>query len=66
MVTLVADVTVDGTAEQAVALAVATFGRLDIRLYNAGRILYKNSVDLSREEWDADADQRHRRLPAFA
>jgi NAD(P)-dependent dehydrogenase (short-subunit alcohol dehydrogenase family) len=52
MVTLVADVTVDGTAEKAVALAVDTFGKLDILVNNAGRILYKNLVDLSREEWD--------------
>lgn len=52
MVALVADVTDDGAAEQAVALAVDTFGKLDILVNNAGRILYKNLVDLSREEWD--------------
>src|ERR1700737_3533069 len=48
MVALIADVTVDGAAEQAVALAVNTFGKLDILVNNAGRILYKNLVDLSR------------------
>ncbi|MEQ6333171.1 SDR family oxidoreductase [Sphingobium sp. MK2] len=52
IVTLVADVTVDGTAEQAVALALSTFGTLDILVNNAGRILYKNMVDMTREEWD--------------
>ena len=52
IVTLVADITLDGAAEKAVALAVDTFGRLDILVNNAGRIIYKNLVDLSREEWD--------------
>jgi NAD(P)-dependent dehydrogenase (short-subunit alcohol dehydrogenase family) len=52
IVTLVADVTADGSAEKAVALAVDTFGKLDILVNNAGRIIYKNVVDLSREEWD--------------
>lgn len=52
MVALVADITVDGSAEKAVALAVDTFGKLDILVNNAGRILYKNLVDLSREEWE--------------
>lgn len=52
LVALVADVTVDGVAEQAVSLAVDTFGKLDILVNNAGRILYKNLVDLSREEWE--------------
>lgn len=52
IVTLVADITLDGVAERAVALAVDTFGKLDILVNNAGRILYKNLVDLSREEWE--------------
>lgn len=52
LVPLVADVTLDGTAEKAVALATDTFGKLDILVNNAGRIIYKNMVDLSREEWD--------------
>lgn len=52
MIALIADVTVDGVAEQAVALAVDTFGKLDILVNSAGRILYKNLVDLSRDEWE--------------
>ena len=52
MVPLVADVTADGSAEKAVALATHHFGKLDILVNNAGRILYKNLVDLTREEWD--------------
>ena len=52
LVAFVADVSVDGTAEKAVALAVNTFGRLDILVNNAGRILYKKLVDMTREDWN--------------
>jgi NAD(P)-dependent dehydrogenase (short-subunit alcohol dehydrogenase family) len=51
VVSLVADVTVDGSAEAAVALAVETFGKLDILVNNAGRILYKPLVEMTREDW---------------
>ena len=50
--TLTADVTVDGSAEKAVALAVNLFGTLDILVNNAGRILYKDLVDMTREDWN--------------
>ena len=49
---LVADVSTDGSAEQAVALAGERFGALDILVNNAGTIVYKPVVDLSRKEWD--------------
>jgi NAD(P)-dependent dehydrogenase (short-subunit alcohol dehydrogenase family) len=49
---LVADVTRDGTAEKAVALAVERFGTLDILVNNAGRILYKELVEMTREDWN--------------
>ena len=49
---LVADVTADGSAEQAVRLAVETFGTLDLLVNNAGRILYKSIVDMTREDWN--------------
>ncbi|HEV2566634.1 MAG TPA: SDR family oxidoreductase [Microvirga sp.] len=52
LVPLVADITQDGTAEQAVALAVERFGRLDILVNNAGRILYKPVVEITREDWN--------------
>lgn len=39
-------------AERAVALAVETFGKIDILVKNAGRILYRDMVDMTREEWD--------------
>ncbi|QEL22019.1 SDR family oxidoreductase [Bosea sp. F3-2] len=52
LVAFVADITADGSAEKAVALAVNRFGKLDILVNNAGRIIYKNLVDMSREDWN--------------
>src|SRR5215510_11802899 len=46
LTSLVADITLDGVAEQAVGLAVEQFGTLDILVNNAGRILYKELVDM--------------------
>jgi len=48
---LVADITEDGAAEKAVGLAVDTFGRLDVLVNNAGRILYKPLIEMTREDW---------------
>jgi NAD(P)-dependent dehydrogenase (short-subunit alcohol dehydrogenase family) len=56
LVSLVADVTIDGSAEAAVALAIETFGKLDILVNNAGRILYKPLVEMTREEWTWQMD----------
>jgi NAD(P)-dependent dehydrogenase (short-subunit alcohol dehydrogenase family) len=52
LVPLVADITKDGVAERAVALSIANFGKLDVLVNCAGRILYKNIVDMTREEWN--------------
>ncbi|GGA67088.1 short-chain dehydrogenase/reductase SDR [Edaphobacter acidisoli] len=41
------------TAQQAVELAIGTFGRLDILINNAGAGNYKGLVDTSAEEYDA-------------
>ena len=49
---LVADVTQDGSAERAIALAQERFGRLDILVNNAGRILFKPVIETSREDWN--------------
>lgn len=52
LVPLIADITKDGSAEKAVALATDTFGRLDVLVNNAGRILYKPIIEMTREDWD--------------
>jgi len=52
LVPLVADITKDGVAEQAVALAVQRFGKLDVLVNNAGCILYKPITEMTREEWN--------------
>jgi 3-oxoacyl-[acyl-carrier protein] reductase len=47
------DAAVEATAQQAIALAISTFGRLDILINNAGAGNYKNLVDTSADEYDA-------------
>ncbi|ADG11419.1 NAD(P)-dependent oxidoreductase [Caulobacter segnis] len=49
---IVADVTSDGAAEQAVTSAVERFGQLDILVNNAGYINYQSVIETSREEWE--------------
>src|ERR1700761_659043 len=52
LVPLVADVTKDGSAEKAVGLALEEFGKLDVLVNNAGRIIYKPVVEMTREDWN--------------
>jgi NAD(P)-dependent dehydrogenase (short-subunit alcohol dehydrogenase family) len=52
LVPFVADITKDGSAERAVGLPVQKCGKLDLLVNNAGRILYKPLVEMSREDWD--------------
>ena len=40
-------------AQEAVALAIERFGRLDILVNNAARFLLKPTLETSDEEWDA-------------
>ena len=42
----------DGSAEKAVALAIEKYGRLDILFNNAGIIINKLVVDMSRDDWE--------------
>lgn len=51
LIPLVADITADRAAEQAVTLAQNAFGRLDILINCAGHILYNPLIELTREEW---------------
>lgn len=52
VVPLVADISTDGSAEKAVALAVERFSRLDLLVNNAGIIINKFVVDMSRDDWE--------------
>jgi 3-oxoacyl-[acyl-carrier protein] reductase len=52
-VSFAGDAAKESTAQQAIALAIATFGHLDIVINNAGAGNYKNLVDTSVEEYDA-------------
>lgn len=52
VVPLVADISADGSAEKAVALAIERFSRLDLLVNNAGIIINKLVVDMSRDDWE--------------
>ncbi|WP_410012447.1 SDR family NAD(P)-dependent oxidoreductase [Sodalis sp. C49] len=52
IVTLVADVSEEATAKQAIKLAQEQYGGLDILVNNAGRTLNKSVADTSAQEWD--------------
>jgi NAD(P)-dependent dehydrogenase (short-subunit alcohol dehydrogenase family) len=52
IVPLVADVTEEGAAQQAVAAAIEHFGHLDILVNNAGIIINKLVVDMTIDDWD--------------
>jgi NADP-dependent 3-hydroxy acid dehydrogenase YdfG len=47
------DAAEESTAQRAIALAIDTFGHLDILINNAGAGNYKNLVDTSVEDYDA-------------
>jgi NADP-dependent 3-hydroxy acid dehydrogenase YdfG len=47
------DAAEESTAQQTIALAINTFGHLDILINNAGAGNYKNLVDTSLEDYDA-------------
>jgi NAD(P)-dependent dehydrogenase (short-subunit alcohol dehydrogenase family) len=52
VVPLVADVSANGSAETAVSLALERFSRLDLLVNNAGIIINKLLVDMSRDDWE--------------
>jgi NAD(P)-dependent dehydrogenase (short-subunit alcohol dehydrogenase family) len=53
VVAIEGDVTQAATAELAVSTALDRFGRLDVLINNAGRLLVKPILDTSEEEWDS-------------
>jgi NAD(P)-dependent dehydrogenase (short-subunit alcohol dehydrogenase family) len=52
IVPLIADVTEESAAQQAVATAIDHFGRLDVLVNNAGIIINKLVVDMTLDDWD--------------
>jgi len=48
----VADISQDGSAEEAVALAMQEYGRLDVLINNAAIIINKLVVDMTRADWE--------------
>lgn len=52
LVPLIADIASDGAAEKAVSTAMEHFGRLDILINNAGIIINKLVVDMTRQDWE--------------
>jgi NADP-dependent 3-hydroxy acid dehydrogenase YdfG len=60
------DATENVTAAQAVELAIATFGKLDILIANAGAGNYKDLVDTSAEEYDQLMDANMKSSFLFA
>ena len=56
VVALVGDVSKEETAVQAVEIARERFGRVDVLVNNAGRIVYKPAVEMSLEDWNSIMD----------
>ena len=54
--TLVGDVSKEETAVRAVEMAQQRFGRVDVLVNNAGRIIYKPAVEMSLEDWNSIMD----------
>lgn len=50
------DVSEEASVENMVSLAVAQLGQIDILINNAGVVVHKKVVDLTREEWDRQID----------
>jgi NAD(P)-dependent dehydrogenase (short-subunit alcohol dehydrogenase family) len=53
IVPFIGDVATERAAQDVVALAKERFGRLDILVNNAASIVYKNTVDMTLDEWSS-------------
>lgn len=55
-IAIVADVTVSSDCSRMVDAVVAEWGKLDIAVNNAGRVIWGNTVDVTEEDWDEVVD----------
>jgi NAD(P)-dependent dehydrogenase (short-subunit alcohol dehydrogenase family) len=53
IVPFVGDVATEQAAQEVVATTTERFGKLDILVNNAARIVYKNAIDMTLEEWNS-------------
>ena len=56
IIPFVGDVATEQSAKEAVAIATERFGKLDILVNNAARIVYKNAINMTLEEWNSIMD----------
>ena len=56
IVPFVGDVAKEATAQEVIALARERFGRLDILVNNAARIVYKPAVEMTLDDWNSIMD----------
>lgn len=53
IIPFIGDVATEQAAKEVVAIATERFGKLDILVNNAARIVYKNAIDMTLEEWNS-------------
>ena len=59
------DVSKEQAAIDVVALAVKRFGKLDILVNNAAKIVYKNAVDMTLTEWNSILNPQRKAVGRF-
>lgn len=52
LIPLVADISLDGAAEAAVGKTIDAFGRIDVLVNNAGIIINKPVLEMTRQDWE--------------
>jgi NAD(P)-dependent dehydrogenase (short-subunit alcohol dehydrogenase family) len=56
IVPVIGDVATEESAQEAVSIAMECFGKLDILVNNAARIVYENAINMTLEEWNSIMD----------